>query len=75
MPGGSSRCSRGAQITALSDVNLDGAKSVKADVAPGAVLFGSGEQLVASADVDAVLVTSCRGQASARSRWRPPPKV
>ena len=48
----------GARITALSDVNLDGAKSVKADVAPDAVLFGSGEELIASADVDAVLVTS-----------------
>ena len=48
----------GARITALSDVNLDGAKAVKADVAPDAEIFATGEELIASDKVDAVLVTS-----------------
>jgi myo-inositol 2-dehydrogenase / D-chiro-inositol 1-dehydrogenase len=48
----------GASITALSDVNLDGAKAVKADIAPDAEIFAKGEDLVASDRVDAVLVTS-----------------
>ncbi len=48
----------GARITALSDVNLDGAKAVKADIAPDAEIFAKGEDLVASDKVDAVLVTS-----------------
>lgn len=48
----------GARITALSDVNLDGARAVKADTAPDAEIFAKGEDLVASDKVDAVLVTS-----------------
>jgi myo-inositol 2-dehydrogenase/D-chiro-inositol 1-dehydrogenase len=48
----------GARITALSDVNLDGARAVKADIAPDAEIFPTGEDLVASDNVDAVLVTS-----------------
>jgi myo-inositol 2-dehydrogenase/D-chiro-inositol 1-dehydrogenase len=48
----------GAKITALSDVNLDSAKAVKADVAPDAEIFAAGEELIASGKVDAVLVTS-----------------
>jgi myo-inositol 2-dehydrogenase / D-chiro-inositol 1-dehydrogenase len=48
----------GASISALSDVNLDGAKAVKADIAPNAEIFAKGEDLVASDRVDAVLVTS-----------------
>jgi myo-inositol 2-dehydrogenase / D-chiro-inositol 1-dehydrogenase len=48
----------GARITALSDVNLSGAKAVKADIAPDAEIFASGEDLIASGSVDAVLVTS-----------------
>ena len=48
----------GARITALSDVNPEGAKAVKADVAPDAEIFATGEDLIASDKVDAVLVTS-----------------
>lgn len=48
----------GAKITALSDVNLDSAKAVKADIAPGAEIFATGEELIGSGNVDAVLVTS-----------------
>jgi myo-inositol 2-dehydrogenase / D-chiro-inositol 1-dehydrogenase len=48
----------GASITALSDVNLDGAKAVKSDIAPDAEIFAKGEDLIASDKVDAVLVTS-----------------
>ncbi len=48
----------GAKITALSDVNLEGAKTVQADIAPDATIFAAGEELIASANVDAVLVTS-----------------
>ena len=48
----------GARITALSDVNPEGAKAVKADVAPDAEIFATGEELIASDKVDAVLVTS-----------------
>lgn len=48
----------GATITALSDVNLEGAKAVQAAVAPGAEIFATGEELIASDAVDAVLVTS-----------------
>ncbi len=48
----------GAKITALSDVNLEGAKSVQAAVAPDAEIFATGEELIASDSVDAVLVTS-----------------
>ncbi len=48
----------GARITALSDVNLDSARSVQADIAPEAEIFATGEALIASDQVDAVLVTS-----------------
>jgi len=48
----------GAGITALSDVDLDGAKAVKADIAPDAEVFAKGEDLIGSDKVDAVLVTS-----------------
>ena len=48
----------GGRVTALSDVNLEGAKSVQADVAPAAEIFASGEEMIASNKVDAVLVTS-----------------
>ena len=48
----------GARITALTDVNLDSARSVQADIAPDAVIYLTGEELVASDLVDAVLVTS-----------------
>ena len=48
----------GARITALSDVNLDGARAAQADVASDAQIFASGEELIASDTVDAVLVTS-----------------
>ena len=48
----------GAKVVALSDVNAASAASVKADVAPEAEIFATGEELVASAGVDAVLVTS-----------------
>ena len=48
----------GARITALSDVNLDSARAVQADIAPDAEIYLTGEELVASDLVDAVLVTS-----------------
>jgi myo-inositol 2-dehydrogenase/D-chiro-inositol 1-dehydrogenase len=48
----------GAKITALSDVNLASAQAVQADVAPDAEIFTTGEELIASANVDAVLVCS-----------------
>ena len=48
----------GAKVVALSDVNDESANSVKADVAPEADIFASGEELIASDTVDAVLVTS-----------------
>lgn len=48
----------GARITALTDVNLETARSVQADIAPDAEICLTGEELVASEMVDAVLVTS-----------------
>lgn len=48
----------GARITALSDVNLDSARAIQADIAPEAEIFATGEALIASDQVDAVLVTS-----------------
>lgn len=48
----------GAEVVAFSDVNLDGAKSVAADLAPAAEIFENGAALIASPNVDAVLVTS-----------------
>ncbi|TBN43754.1 Gfo/Idh/MocA family oxidoreductase [Paracoccus subflavus] len=48
----------GGTITALSDVNRASAEAVRADIAPEATVFDTGEDLIASTDVDAVLVTS-----------------
>lgn len=48
----------GAEVVALSDVNQASAASVRDDLAPNAKLFDTGEALIASPDVDAVLVTS-----------------
>lgn len=48
----------GAEVVALSDVNLASAESVRADLAPQAKLFDTGEALIAAPQVDAVLVTS-----------------
>lgn len=48
----------GGAITALSDVNRASAEAVKADIAPDATVFETGEELIASDKVDAVLVTS-----------------
>lgn len=48
----------GGQITALSDVNRASAEAVKADIAPDAEVFATGQELIASANVDAVLVCS-----------------
>lgn len=48
----------GAQIVAVSDVSAQNAAALKADVAPQASVFASGEELIASGNVDAVLVTS-----------------
>ncbi len=48
----------GGKIVALSDVNRASAEAVKADIAPDAVIYATGEELIASKDVDAVLVTS-----------------
>lgn len=51
----------GASVVALSDVNIESAKAVQADIAPEAVLYSTGEELIASPDVDAVLITSWGG--------------
>ncbi len=48
----------GGKITALSDVNAAFAAAVQADIAPDAKIFATGEALIASDAVDAVLVTS-----------------
>lgn len=48
----------GAKIAALTDVNAQSAGATKAEVAPDAQLFATGEELIASPLVDAVLVTS-----------------
>ena len=48
----------GGKIVALSDVNRASAASAKADIAPDAEIFETGEALIASANVDAVIVTS-----------------
>jgi myo-inositol 2-dehydrogenase/D-chiro-inositol 1-dehydrogenase len=48
----------GAQIVGLSDVNRASAEKVKAEVAPTAEIFETGEALIASPNVDAILVTS-----------------
>lgn len=43
---------------AVSDVNADNAAALKASVAPDATVFATGEELIASDGVDAILVTS-----------------
>lgn len=48
----------GGMIVALSDVNRASAEKVKAEIAPSAEVFETGEGLIASPQVDAVLVTS-----------------
>ncbi len=48
----------GALIVAVSDVNADNAAALKASVAPDATVFATGEELIASDGVDAILVTS-----------------
>ncbi|HBD91368.1 MAG: inositol 2-dehydrogenase [Rhodobacteraceae bacterium GWE1_64_9] len=48
----------GGRITALSDVNRASAEAVRDSIAPDAEVFATGEELIASAHVDAVLVTS-----------------
>jgi len=48
----------GGRIVALSDVDRASAEAVRAAVAPDATVFASGQALIASDAVDAVLVTS-----------------
>ncbi len=48
----------GAEVVALSDYNPDAARAVQADLAPAAKVYDKGEDLIAAADVDAVLVCS-----------------
>ena len=48
----------GAQVVALSDVNRANAESVRTDLAPNAEIFETGEALIASPKVNAILVTS-----------------
>ncbi len=48
----------GGKITALSDVNAASAEAVRAEIAPHATVYATGEELIAAADVDAVLVCS-----------------
>ncbi|GGQ61797.1 inositol 2-dehydrogenase [Couchioplanes caeruleus subsp. azureus] len=47
----------GVEVTAVTDVDVDTAKRV-ADALPGAVVHGSGEDLIADPGVDAVVVCS-----------------
>ncbi|WP_417258474.1 hypothetical protein [Celeribacter sp.] len=46
----------GARVVALSDYAIDAAKSVQADLALDAVVYATGEELIAAEDVDATLV-------------------
>ncbi len=48
----------GAKIVALSDVNRASAEAARKDFAPDAMIFETGEALIDSPGVDAVLVTS-----------------
>jgi myo-inositol 2-dehydrogenase/D-chiro-inositol 1-dehydrogenase len=48
----------GGRVVALSDVDRASAEAVRAEIAPEAEIFATGEELIASAGVDAVLVTS-----------------
>lgn len=48
----------GAEVVALSDYSPDAARAVQADLAPQARVHDKGEDLIADADVDAVLVCS-----------------
>lgn len=48
----------GAEVVALSDYNPEAARGVQADLAPGATVYDSGEELIAASEVDAVLVCS-----------------
>lgn len=48
----------GGEIVAFSDVNMAGARAAQAALAPQATVFETGEALIASDTVDAVMVTS-----------------
>ncbi|MDR7305784.1 Gfo/Idh/MocA family oxidoreductase [Rhodoferax saidenbachensis] len=48
----------GAEVVALSDVNVASAETVRKDLAPNAKLYDTGEALIAAPEVQAVLVTS-----------------
>ncbi|MBA4491719.1 Gfo/Idh/MocA family protein [Paracoccus sp. S1E-3] len=48
----------GAEVVALSDYHPAAARAVRADLVPAAQVYDLGEDLIAAADVDAVLVTS-----------------
>lgn len=48
----------GGKVTAVSDVNADNVAALRGSVAPDARVFATGEELIASPDIDAVLVTS-----------------
>lgn len=48
----------GGKIVALSDINRGSADAAKAEIAPDAQIFQTGETLIASPNVDAVLVAS-----------------
>lgn len=48
----------GGKVVALSDVNAASAEAVRADIAPDARVYATGQELIAAADVDAVLVCS-----------------
>ena len=52
------RALAGAMVTAVSDVNVGSARAAQADFAPEASIIDTGEALIASENVDAVLVTS-----------------
>lgn len=55
------RCSKvlqGAQVVAVSDINVDGAKAALARIGIEAEVFANGHDVVKSPNVDALLVTS-----------------
>lgn len=55
------RCSKvlqGAKVVAVSDINLDGAKGIVSRLGLEAEVYANGHDVIASSDVDALIVTS-----------------
>lgn len=55
------RCSKvlqGAKVVAVSDINIEGAKGIVSRLGLDAEVYANGHDVIASSDVDAILVTS-----------------